>query len=119
MHLARPVLLSVRGSRTGQPTLKITVKQNSETLFLKLEGRVTGPWAVELDRVWKELRLSVMGTRVVLDLCGVTFLDGDGMRVLRSIHQETKACFETNSPLTDYFAEQAMQDGEASETQEN
>ena len=93
----------------GQSTLKITIEQNSEAVFLKLEGRVAGPWAGELDRVWKALDPPAKGRRVVVDLCGVTYVDADGKRILHIIHEETAASFEANSPLTDYFAEEAQQ----------
>jgi hypothetical protein len=117
--LARLVLLLSAWFRDGQHTLKITVEQNSEAVFLKLEGRVAGAWAVELRRAWLALEPPVLGKRVVLDLCGVTYLDAEGKRVLRSIHNQTNASFETNSPLTDYFAEEAIQQTEPNAPEEN
>lgn len=94
----------------GQHTLKISIEHNSDSVFVKLEGRVTGPWAVELQRVWQTLQPPVMGRRVVVDLCDVTFVDAQGNSILRTIHNETGAIFEANSPLTDYFAAEATQD---------
>ena len=34
--------------------LRITVEEKSEAVVLKLEGRLAGPWAAELGRLWEE-----------------------------------------------------------------
>jgi hypothetical protein len=38
----------------------------------------------------------------------VAFVDEQGRKLLRRIYDETHASFLTNSPLTKYFAEEAM-----------
>ena len=64
--------------------LKISTLESSgagETL--RLEGHVGGPWVGELrrscDRVLSE------GKQLTLDLAGVSFIDRDGVRLLRSL----------------------------------
>lgn len=81
-------------------------------ISIKLEGRVVGPWAAELGAVWSGLAPSLTDRKVSLDLSDVTFVDDQGMRVLRHIYEKTKADFETGSPLTEYFAEKARNDDE-------
>jgi anti-anti-sigma regulatory factor len=76
---------------------------------MKLEGKLTGPWVEECMRVWLELKRTLSTRKLALDLCGVTFVDALGMQLLREIYSATRAEFRTNSPLTNYFAEQAMQ----------
>lgn len=50
---------------------------------VKLEGRVAGPWVDELSRV--AARSLAESTRVVLDLSGVTFVDHEGIELLRAL----------------------------------
>jgi hypothetical protein len=38
----------------------------------------------------------------------VDFVDGEGRQLLREIYQKTNAYFLTDSPLTRYFADDAM-----------
>jgi anti-anti-sigma regulatory factor len=53
------------------------------SVILKLEGRLTGPWTIELDRVAGD---SLGGSgRLLLDLSGVMFVDGVGADLLRAL----------------------------------
>jgi hypothetical protein len=98
--------------RTSQLTLRITVQENSVAISIKLEGRVVGPWAAELGAVWSGLAPSITDRNVSLDLSDVTFVDDQGMSVLRHIYEKTNADFETGSPLTEYFADKVRNDDE-------
>jgi hypothetical protein len=81
---------------------------------LKLEGRVVGPWASELDRVWRPVAASLGDRKMVVDICGVTHADLDGRRTLADIHRVTGAEFVADTPMTKYFAAEAQR-----ETNEN
>jgi hypothetical protein len=71
-----------------------------------LEGRIAGPWAVELGRSWSELT-PPLGTRtLVIDLRNATYADATGLKVLRDIYSETSAEFLTSTPWTKYLAEE-------------
>ena len=78
-----------------------------------------GPWVEELNRTWHSLSSSVGSRELRLDLRSVSFVDGKGRDLLRAIYKKTNACFLTDSPLTEYFAEDAMRqspkDGEEGE----
>jgi hypothetical protein len=78
------------------------------TTTLKLEGRVIGPWASELDRVWRPLAASLGPKKLVVDICGVTHVDLDGKRTLADIHRATGAEFAADTPMTKYFAAEAQ-----------
>ena len=75
---------------------------------MKFEGKMVGPWVEECRQAWLALVPSVPSKKLCLDLCGVTFVDASGTQLLREIYRATSADMFTNSPLTKYFAEQAM-----------
>jgi anti-anti-sigma regulatory factor len=89
--------------------LKITINDSGNTQTILLEGKIVGPWVEEFKRVWGGLKRSAGAKQLRLDLRSVTFVDEQGRRLLQEIYQETKASFLANSPLTHYFASEAMQ----------
>jgi len=88
--------------------LRITIHEGSKARTIQLEGKITGPWVEEFDRTWHSLASLLGSKKLRLDLRGVAFVDARGQQLLREIYQETNACFLANSPLTKYFAEEAM-----------
>lgn len=96
------------------PTLRITIEGNTSNLSVKLEGRIAGPWVSEFDRTWRSLAPSLGERKLFLDLCGVTYVNQEGIRLLRQIHEETGAEFRADTPLTRYFAEEAVHEPETS-----
>src|SRR5262245_45719572 len=60
---------------------KETVTDKAATL--RLEGRITGPWLLEVRRSCEELFAN--GRRITLDLGGVSFLDRDGLVLLQDL----------------------------------
>lgn len=61
--------------------LRIFPAENgNETLTLRVEGRMIGPWVEELRRSCEPI--VARGARLVLDLSGVSFIDRDGARLL-------------------------------------
>lgn len=94
--------------------LKISIengtKDRKDAATLKLEGRVAGPWGVELARVWQDLWRANQQKPLLLDICNVTFVDQLGASVLREIVRATGAEILADSPMTRYFASQARRD---------
>jgi anti-anti-sigma regulatory factor len=86
--------------------LRITVKENAEAIVLKLEGRLTGPWVDELDRVWGETAPGLKQRALSLDLRETTFADAGGIRVLKAIYSQTGASILAGTPWTQYLAEE-------------
>ena len=74
---------------------------------MRLDGRVVGPWVDEFRRAWHSLAAGLGSRRLKVDLRGVTHMNADARRVLADIHYTTGADFLTDSPLTQYFAEEA------------
>ncbi len=86
--------------------LRITVEENPETIVIKLEGRIAGPWAVELGRLWEQTAPALAERKLSLDLRGTTYADAAGMRNLKTIYSQTKADILTGTPWTRYLAEE-------------
>lgn len=89
--------------------MRVTIQQTDiERITLKIEGRVAGVQVPELQRAWCELAPSLGKRSLLVDLCGVTHMDGTGRRVLADIYAMTRAKFLADTPLTKYFAEEAQ-----------
>ena len=65
--------------------LKVTTMDQNETVTLKIEGRLAGPWVQEVTRVWVDAARST-GQTVVVDLSSVTFIDSPGRALLAIDH---------------------------------
>ncbi len=92
--------------------LRITVDENPETVVIKLEGRVAGPWAAELGRLWEEKAPVVAKKKLALDLRETTFADAEGMRVLKAIYSQSGAAILAGTPWTQYLAEEVARTNE-------
>jgi anti-anti-sigma regulatory factor len=88
--------------------LRITIHDAQRGKTIQLEGKIVGPWVEELRRVWCSLAPSFDSKELLLDLRGVAFIDAQGRQLLRQIFQRTSTRFVADSPLTQYFAEEAM-----------
>ncbi|HTW60873.1 MAG TPA: hypothetical protein VMD55_03640 [Terracidiphilus sp.] len=75
-------------------------------MVVKLEGRIVGPWAAELDRLWAETLPSLAARKVSLDLRETTYADAGGIRALRAIYSQTEAAILTSTPWTQYLADE-------------
>ncbi len=73
---------------------------------MRLEGRVAGPWASELDRVWVDTAPRLASRKLIIDLHNVTYADASGKDVLRKIYAQTHAEFITNTPWAQFLAEE-------------
>jgi hypothetical protein len=81
---------------------------------MRLEGRVAGPWAVELDRVWVETAPQLASKKLIIDLHNVTYADAAGKQVLRAIYNQTHANLVANTPWTQFLAEEVSAKKEVS-----
>jgi len=88
----------------GQRMLRITFKQTESATLLTLEGRVAGPWAAELGRVWVEKAPLLVLKKLSIDLCNVIYADDEGKRLLRDIYSQTHAELVGSTPWTKHLA---------------
>lgn len=95
--------------RDSTPSLlRITVKEAPEGMTLRLEGRVSGAMTDELRQTWSALSCKLGRRNLTVDLRDAIYVDQAGLAVLSEIHRQSGAKFEAGSPLTQYFAEEAM-----------
>jgi hypothetical protein len=87
--------------------LRITINEEAAKVMLKVEGRIVGPWTAELDRIWQSLGPSLDGRKLAVDLRGVSYIDHKGREILAEMCRNTGAQFQTDTPLTEYFAQEA------------
>jgi anti-anti-sigma regulatory factor len=86
--------------------LKITIDETGSKMRMKLEGRIAGPWAEELSRVWVETAPVLGSRKLSIDLSGVTYADEAGKKVLREVVAQTGAEIVSGTLWTQYLAEQ-------------
>lgn len=89
--------------------MRITVENNSKTSTLKLEGKLSGPWVEELARTWDKVTAEAMGAEVLLDLCGLTFVDPEGRKRLAWMYKHG-AKFKTAGCLGKGIVEEIMRE---------
>jgi hypothetical protein len=77
--------------------------------MMKVEGKIAGPTVPALDQAWQDLAPSLGQRTLLVDLRGVTHVDGAGRNLLAEIHDTTGAEFLADTPLTKFFAEEALQ----------
>jgi anti-anti-sigma regulatory factor len=67
--------------------LKVTTTAQNQTITLKLEGKLAGPWVQEVTRVWID---TVESSRkgYVVDLRSVTFVDKSGQALLARMSRQ-------------------------------
>jgi len=93
----------------GQHTLRVTIEQTKQSdgaTVITLEGRVAGPWAAELGRVWNERAPRLAQSKVSIDLSNVIYADAEGIQVLKSIYVQTQPELIAPTPWTRHLAEQ-------------
>lgn len=68
--------------------LKITPQDGMNSMSLKLEGEVEGPWVEVLRTAWVEAKKSAGGQRIVVDLGAVNFADSGGRALLFKMREQ-------------------------------
>ena len=67
--------------------LKVTTTNQNQTITMKLEGKLAGPWVQEVTRVWVDTAQSPRSGYVV-DLRSVTFIDNPGRTLLATMSRQ-------------------------------
>jgi ABC-type transporter Mla MlaB component len=64
----------------------VTHEGSTSNRTLKVEGKILGPWVIELSRACEELHIPLHCVR--LDLTDVTFVDSTGLQLLDDLVRE-------------------------------
>ena len=91
--------------------MRITIDQTSTTATIKVEGRLAAAWIPECLKAWQSLVPELGAKQLWVDVRGLTFVDRSGAEILSEIYKQHRAKFITSTPLTKYFAEQAIRTG--------
>ncbi|HTW45801.1 MAG TPA: hypothetical protein VMD58_09665 [Acidobacteriaceae bacterium] len=89
--------------------MRVSTHEHPDGLTLRVEGRIVGEWAAELERFWESFHPLIGARKVWLDICDVAFMDRRGKEILQKIFAATKAEILADSPLTRQFAEEVKQ----------
>lgn len=84
--------------------LRITISNDESTLCCRLEGRIVGPWAEEVEKAWESVKDRRQGKTCLVDLSGVSFVDEAGQKALARCFADG-AQFRASGPLTRYIVE--------------
>ena len=68
--------------------LRITIHDAPRILTLRLEGRLAGPWVLELEECWRGALAGRRKPTLRVDLTEVTSLDAAGQACLAALHRQ-------------------------------
>ena len=74
---------------------RVTIRQAGTAESWELEGSLSGKWAQELERCWRERTSNGTGALRQVHLKAVSYIDADGKRLLSEMYKdgaEIKAC---------------------------
>lgn len=78
----------MRVDHWSSPTdmLRITIDESPDTVVLRLEGSLIGPWVKDVEECWRNV-FAEIGTRSVqIDLSAVQFMDMEGGALLTRMY---------------------------------
>lgn len=68
--------------------LRVTTENTKNGTAIKLEGKLAGAWVDEVERTWHLLADERTRVPLLVDLCGVTFIDAQGKELLKEMYGE-------------------------------
>ena len=85
--------------------LKISTLDTPSKRQLLIEGKLVGPWATELARVWRQATADLNGRALIIDVKGLTTITEDGENVLLELMKEG-ASFRSSGVFTKQILKQ-------------
>ncbi len=62
--------------------LRVTVEERDDQVIFRVEGKLKGPWVIELEKCWRSTSGRAGGQTFGVDLNGVDFVDDQGRALL-------------------------------------
>ena len=85
--------------------LQITLLNDARAATFKMEGKLTHEWVAEAEKSWVAFSCISKKQRVVVDLCGVSFVDDHGRELLARMHSSGAKLIGTG-PMTSALIEE-------------
>ena len=85
--------------------LRVTVRDDEQGAAFKLEGKLAQEWVAEAEKAWSDFSGLTHRERVVVDLCGVSFVDDAGRELLARMHASGAKLVGTG-PMTNALIEE-------------
>lgn len=67
--------------------LRITIDEKQDSVVLRLEGKLIGPWVEEVEQCWRNVFATLGPRSVQVDLSAVSFVDTAGGALLARMHE--------------------------------
>jgi len=90
--------------------LRITFLNDTRGAIFKMEGKLAQEWVPEAEEAWITFSSTPPGERVVIDLCGVSFIDDPGRELLARMHS-AGAKLIGSGPMTSALIDEICGDG--------
>src|SRR6516164_4658691 len=68
--------------------VRMTTEKRKSKTVLSVEGRLAGQYVRALEECWRELHTASPQEKFYIDLCGVSFIDGAGKFLLKTMYHE-------------------------------
>jgi len=89
--------------------LRITVLNEARVTTFKMEGKLAQEWVIEAEKAWTTFSNIPHQERIVVDLCGVSFVDDPGRELLARMHSSGAKLIGTG-PMTSALIEEVCRD---------
>ena len=99
--------------------MRISTQESADQITFKVEGKIVGDWATEMERYWKSLEPLLDAKKLCVDICGVAYIDGRGKKILQEIFASTGAEILADSPLTKQVANEVRRNAAGAGPREN
>ncbi len=79
--------------------LRVTVEERGDEVVFRVEGKLKGPWVIELERCWRSTSGRATGKTFAVDLDGVDFVDDQGKALLMEMARAGVELIATESMM--------------------
>ena len=79
--------------------LRVTVEERGSQVVFRVEGKLKGPWVIELDSCWRSTSSLGGGKTFAVDLDGVYFIDEPGKALLTEMSRAGVELIATESMM--------------------
>ena len=79
--------------------LRVTVEEGGTRVVFRVEGKLKGPWVIELERCWRSTTGHAIGKTFGVDLDGVDYIDDHGKALLREMARAGVELIATESMM--------------------